>query len=226
MRKQVLAALAVVAIGTLCASQVEAQSKSIGLGLRGGLNLSTVSASPAPSPPEEISSKTGFHAGVVVALDLHEYFGIEIDGLYTQQGFTDTELEPGVDGKLHGAYIQVPIMAKGRYPVGSSVAIRIMGGPAIEFEVGCTISLTAGEIEGSLDCDHPLLDAADRKKTLWSLMFGGGLGINAGPATVFLDVLYDLGLTNLVENPAPDESVKSRTWMFSAGFSYPVAILQ
>ena len=138
-----LAALAFVAIGTLCASQVEAQSKSIGLGLRGGLNLSTVSASPAPSPPEEISSKTGFHAGVVVALDLHEYFGIEIDGLYTQQGFTDTETEPGVR-----------------------------------------------------------------------------------PATVFLDVLYDLGLTNLVENPAPDESVKSRNWMFSAGFTYPVAILQ
>ena len=223
MRKQILAALAVVAIGTLCASQVEAQSKSIGLGLRGGLNLSTVSWSPPLAPTDTISSKTGFHAGVVVALDLHEYFGIEIDGLYTQQGFATTE--PGVDAKLNGAYIQVPIMAKGRYPVGSSVAIRIMGGPAVEFEVGCTVSGTQGGIEASFDCDDPLIDA-DRKKTSWSLMFGGGLGINAGPATVFLDVLYDLGLTNLVENPAPDEAVKSRTWMFSAGFSYPVALLQ
>ena len=223
MRKQIVAALAFVAIGTLFTSQVEAQSKSIGLGLRGGLNnLSTVSWNPPP-PGEEINSKTGFHAGVVVALDLHEYFGIEIDGLYTQQGFATTE--PGVDAKLNGAYIQVPLMAKGRYPVGSSVAIRIMGGPAVEFEVGCTVSGTQGGIEASFDCDDPLIDA-DRKKTSWSLMFGGGLGINAGPATVFLDVLYDLGLTNLVENPAPDESVKSRTWMFSAGFSYPVAILQ
>lgn len=220
MRKQIVAVLAVVAVGTLCASQVEAQSKSIGLGLRGGLNLSTVSWS--PPPPEEISSKTGFHAGVVVALDLHEYFGIEIDGLYTQQGFNSTE--PGTEAKLSGAYIQVPLMAKGRYPVGSSVAIRIMGGPAIEFEVGCTVSGTVGGIEASFDCDDPLV-VVERKKTLWSLMFGGGLGINAGPATVFLDVLYDLGLTNLALD-SPDETVKSRTWMFSAGFSYPVAILQ
>jgi len=223
MKRQMLAALAIVAIGALFATSAEAQSKSIGLGVRGGLNLSSVSWSPALVPPEEVSSKTGFHAGVVVALDVHEYFGIEIDGLYTQQGFASTE--PGIEAKLNGAYIQVPIMVKGRYPVGSSVAIRIMGGPAVEFEVGCTVSGTQGGVEASFDCDDPLIDA-NRKKTLWSLMFGGGLGINAGPATVFLDVLYDLGLTNLVENPAPDEVVKSRTWMFSAGFSYPVAILQ
>ncbi len=221
MRKQILAALAFVAIGALSASQVEAQSKSIGLGLRGGLNLSTVSWNPPP-PGEEINSKTGFHAGVVVALDLHENFGIEIDGLYTQQGFNS--IEPGVDANFNGAYIQVPLMAKGRLPVGSSATIRIMGGPAIEFEVGCTVSGTFSGIEASLDCDDPIV-AADRKTTLWSLMFGGGLGINAGPATVFLDVLYDLGLTNLAVD-SPGETVKGRTWMFSAGFSYPVAILQ
>ena len=221
MRKQIVAALAFVAIGTLFTSQVEAQSKSIGLGLRGGLNLSTVSWSPPP-PGEEINSKTGFHAGVVVALDLHENFGIEIDGLYTQQGFNS--IEPGVDANFNGAYIQVPLMAKGRLPVGSSATIRIMGGPAIEFEVGCTVSGTFSGIEASLDCDDPIV-VADRKTTLWSLMFGGGLGINAGPATVFLDVLYDLGLTNLAVD-SPGETVKGRTWMFSAGFSYPVAILQ
>ena len=221
MRKQILGVLAVVAIGTLCAGQVEAQSKSIGLGLRGGLNLSTVSWSPPP-PGEEINSKTGFHAGVVVALDLHENFGIEIDGLYTQQGLNS--ISTGVDANLNGAYIQVPLMAKGRLPVGSSVAIRIMGGPAIEFEVGCTVSGTISGIEASFDCDDPAV-VVERKKTLWSLMFGGGLGINAGPATVFVDVLYDLGLTNLALD-SPDETVKSRTWMFSAGFSYPVAILQ
>ncbi len=221
MRKQIVAVLAVVAVGTLCASQVEAQSKSIGLGLRGGLNLSTVSWSPPP-PGEEINSKTGFHAGVVVALDLHENFGIEIDGLYTQQGFNS--IEPGVDANFNGAYIQVPLMAKGRLPVGSSATIRIMGGPAIEFEVGCTVSGTFSGIEASFDCDDPVV-VVERKKTLWSLMFGGGLGINAGPATVFVDVLYDLGLTNLALD-SPDETVKSRTWMFSAGFSYPVAILQ
>ena len=222
MRKQIVAVLAVVAVGTLCASQVEAQSKSIGLGLRGGLNLSTVSWSPPLAPTDTISSKTGFHAGVVVALDLHEYFGIEIDGLYTQQGLNS--ISTGVDANLNGAYIQVLLLLKARYPVGSSVAIRIMGGPAIEFEVGCTVSGTFSGIEASLDCDDPIV-VADRNTTLWSLMFGGGLGINAGPATVFLDVLYDLGLTNLAVD-SPGETVKGRTWMFSAGFSYPVAILQ
>jgi hypothetical protein len=220
MRKQVLAALAMVAVGALFANSAEAQSKSIGLGLRGGLNLSTVSWN--PPPPEEINSKTGFHAGLVVALDLHEFFGIEIDGLYTQQGFNS--IEPGVDANFNAAYIQVPLMAKGKLPVGSSVAIRIMGGPAVAFEAGCTVSGTQGGVEASFDCDDPLIDA-DRKKTLWSLMFGGGLGINAGPATVFLDVLYDLGLTNVAVD-SPGETVKGRSWMFSAGFTYPVAILQ
>ena len=220
MKKQILAALALVAVGALFAGSLEAQSKSIGLGVRGGLNLSTVSWTPPP-PGAEINSKTGFHAGLVVALDLHENFGIEIDGLYTQQGFN--AVEPGVDAYLNGAYIQVPLMAKGKLPVGSSVVVRVMGGPAVEFEMGCTVSGTQGGVEASFDCDDPIV-AVERTKTLWSLMFGGGLGINAGPATVFLDVLYDWGLTNLALNPDPNESVKSRTWMFSAGFTYPVAM--
>ena len=219
MRNQMLAALAVVAVGALLASPANAQSKSIGLGLRGGLNLSTVSWDPPP-PGEEINSKTGFHGGAVVALNLHRYFGIELDGLYTQQGFND--VAPGLDATLNGAYIQVPLLAKGMYPVGSSVTIRVLGGAAVEFEVGCNLSGNMGGIEASFDCDDPIV-AVERTQTLWSLMFGGGVGISAGPATVMLDVLYDLGLTNL--DSTDTDNVKSRTWMFSAGFSYPVAML-
>jgi hypothetical protein len=66
------------------------------------------------------------------------------------------------------------------------------------------------------------VDAADRHTTDYSLLFGGGVGIGAGPGELQLDVAYDLGLRNLNSDPSDNSTIKNRTLMITAGYMLPI----
>jgi hypothetical protein len=221
MRRLVLAVLTVTVVAALC--PVAAQAQAFGVGVRGGLNYSTMSLELAPD--EDIDYKTGLHAGVVLAYDIHRVFGLEVDGLYTQKGFKvqETVGTSVLEGTLTPAYIEIPLLAKLRYPLGG-VAPRLLAGGSVAFEVSCKANAKVDGVTvvDGVDCDDPQIQAEERKKTEWSLLFGGGVEIAAGPAVVFLDVLYDLGVTNL--DPTSTQTVKNRAWMFSAGLTYTLAL--
>jgi len=199
----------------------DAQGQAFGFGVRGGLNYSTTSG---VSDLDQVSGwKTGFHAGVVLSGDLHANVGLELDGLYTQKGLKLTEDIGGsvLEGWLIPSYIEIPVLARFRMPLGA-VTPRILAGGSVAFELSCKAN---AEVDGTtiidnVDCDDPLIDLSDRKKTDWSLLGGVGVEIAAGPAVLFVDAMYDLGLANL--DATGLDSVKNRTWMFSLGVQYRV----
>jgi hypothetical protein len=209
MRRLVLAVLTVTVFAALC--PVATQAQAFGVGVRGGLNYSTMILELAPD--EDIDYKTGLHAGVVLAYDIHRVFGLEVDGLYTQKGFKvqETVGTSVLEGTLTPAYIEIPLLAN-------------LAGGSVAFEVSCKANAKVDGVTvvDGVDCDDPQIQAEERKKTEWSLLFGGGVEIAAGPAVVFLDVLYDLGVTNL--DPTSTQTVKNRAWMFSAGLTYTLAL--
>ena len=52
-------------------------------------------------------------------------------------------------------------------------------------------------------------------------MFGANLDVFVGPVILTLDARYQLGLTNLNDDPdAPDESVKNQLWQIMAGLGF------
>jgi hypothetical protein len=95
-----------------------------------------------------------------------------------------------------------------------------MAGGAVAFEASCNVTGQAGGTPVDESCDDPSIDI-ERDKTDFGLLFGAGVGGEAGPVVIFLDAIYDLGIANLTTDAAaPGESVKNRAWMFSAGLEY------
>ena len=223
MKRIVRVAIAVAALLAWGAAQVSAQG--FGIGVRGGLNYSNLSEG-ALDTGQEQGWQTGFHAGLALTSDVHDYFGVEVDALYSTKGVKVTEDLGGgsmLTGSLVPAYIQIPVIARFRMPLGG-VTPRLLAGGAVAFEISCKAK---ADVDGTtvidnLDCDDPSIGADERKGTEWSLLGGVGVEIGAGPAMVFLDAMYNLGITNLDATGIDD--VKSKSWMFSVGVVYKVGL--
>jgi hypothetical protein len=223
MKRTAQVAIAVAAL--LAWGATEAGAQGFGVGARGGLNYSSLSDGAADAG-QEIGWTTGFHAGLALTSDVHEYFGFEVDALYTTKGAKITEDLGGgsmLEGTLVPAYLQIPVLGRFRLPLGG-VTPRLLAGGAVAFELSCKAN---GEVDGTtvidnVDCDDPSIGADERKGTEWSLLGGVGVEIGAGPAMVFLDAMYNLGVTNLDATGTDD--VKSKAWMFSVGVVYKVGL--
>jgi hypothetical protein len=93
MKKLILVAIAIF-IGTMSFSQ------ELDLGVKAGVNFSQI------SDIDNLSSKTGFQAGVFAGIKFTDKIGIQADVLYSQQG---AEFDAG---KFDLNYVNIPIVAK------------------------------------------------------------------------------------------------------------------
>jgi hypothetical protein len=203
------------ALGTVLAAPVVGQGFSVGA--RGGLNYTNLSEEAALTE-FALQWHTGFHAGASLGFAFHPAVAVQLEGWYTQKGVGLEGL--GLDGKFKVAYIELPLLLKARIPTGVPVWPRLMAGGAVAFEASCRVTGQGGGIPIDEPCDDPSIDI-ERDKTDFGLVLGAGVGGQAGPVVVFLDAMYDLGIANLATAAAaPDESVKNRAWLFSAGLEY------
>ena len=84
----------------------------------------------------------------------------------------------------------------------------------------CSLSAEVGGSEESIDCDDPGADVDARKSTDFSVFFGGGVDIAVGSGAISLDVLYDLGLTNLDDSGLEGSDVKNKNLLVLAGYRF------
>jgi hypothetical protein len=193
-----------------------AQAQQVSLGLKGGINSATTTL---VQQGADVGRRTGFHAGAILALRASPRFSVQLEGLYSQRGYRLTAT--GSDATAKADYAQIPLVAVVRIPLtdASPVALRLLAGPTVAFEVSCKV---AGTIEGNpvaVSCDDL---GADRRKLDIGAVVGLGVDFDLHPATVFLTAAYDYGLRNLDSDPMSTSTLKHRTFAFSAGFLVPV----
>jgi hypothetical protein len=195
-------------IGLFAAPQVQAQS--IDLGVKGGVNVATVSTD-IPDIEDIKESQTGFVGGAFVAFGLGSVFSLQPELLYSQKGFAGQEGE--LEANLRTNYIEIPLLLKANLDAGM-LRPAIYAGPVVSFESSCDLTVESFTV----DCDEDEEGFADRKSTDWGVDFGANLDIFVGPVMLVADIRYQLGLTNLVSGEfADEESVKTRAWQFMAG---------
>jgi Outer membrane protein beta-barrel domain len=153
-------------------------------------------------------SRTVWNAGGVMYVGLKPYFGIQGGAVYSQKG-PDSILVDTTVTRFSVNYVNIPLMAVGMFPASGMFKLRALAGPSFNLKVGCG---SAAEGEPVLDCDQ---DAV--KNFEWSLVFGGGLKVGNGVGGLTLDVMYDLGLTN-INNTDQNISFKNRTVSLNIGF--------
>jgi hypothetical protein len=197
-------------LALLIAAPLQAQTT---IGVKGGINIATVDTN-VEDIEDLVESKTGFVGGAFVTFGLGNIFAVQPELLYSQKGFQGDEFDETV--KVNTNYIEIPVLLKAQLKL-AMLRPAIYAGPVVSFETGCDISASGL----SVDCDVGEEGFINRKKTDWAAVFGANLDFFLGPVTLIVDGRYQLGLTNLADDPDfPEEDVKNRVWQFMAGIGW------
>jgi Outer membrane protein beta-barrel domain len=177
-------------------------SLSPSFGVKGGVNFATVSGNDFDNP----DSRTSFHAGVFGEFPVAEIFSVQVEALYSGQGF-----KSDVDGALVGGngkveyqldYINVPVLAKFYLMEGLSIE----AGPQFSFKVNEEIDADANADDGDWD----LNEAED-----FEFGISGGLTFQT-PMGIFATARYNQGITDIFE----DSDAKNSVFQLGIGFKF------
>lgn len=153
-------------------------------------------------------TRTGVVVGLSADFHLANHFGIEIDGLYSQQGAKENS--EGDDLTLHLDYVAVPVLLRYNFPTHTTVRPFIVLGPQVGFRVKC--EATAGS--DSASCED--FAGQNAKSVDFSGTVGAGLGFRVGKEELSLQARYNQGFTKVFDN----SDSKNKVISVIAGFSF------
>ena len=160
------------------------------------------------SDADGVDTRTGVVVGLSADFNLASHFGVEIDGLYSQQGAKENG--DGDDLTLHLDYVAVPVLLRYNFPTHTTVRPFIVLGPQVGFRVKCEAS-AGGE---SASCED--FAGENAKSVDFSGTAGAGLGFKVGKEELSLQARYNMGFTKVFE----DSDSKNRVFSVIAGFSF------
>jgi opacity protein-like surface antigen len=147
----------------------------------------------------EWKNKMGFLVGGGIELFSVPHISLEIEGLYFRKGSKVEVI--GVEGDYTLDVISIPALIK----------VKIMPGPS---------PYVLGGGEFSYILTHKL-DDVDIKNTTKSIdygvIFGAGYELSMPGASLFFEGRYHLGVANILKDPAPGESLKTKALVVIVG---------
>lgn len=204
MRKSMVMLTALFAVGFAGAQEAAAQQNMVGL--KGGF----VAAELTGNLEDGLASRTGFGLGAFLQVMVGPNWSIQPEALYLAKGASEDE----GDGEVKVNYLQIPMLVQYHLPT-PGVSPRLFAGPSVAFEIGCDVE------EGGVSVECGELDI-NTKSADFGLVFGAGVDIPAGGVVLTLDGRYDMGVTNVSDEPEEaDVEIKNRAWEFFAGVGFP-----
>lgn len=171
-------------------------------GVKGGVNFATVTGDDFDSP----DSRTSFHVGALAEFPLAEILSLQVEALYSGQGF-----KSNIPGGLFGGdekveyqldYINVPVLAK----VYIFQGLSLEAGPQFSFKVNEEIDADANADDGDLD----LNEAKD-----FEFGVAGGVTFETQMG-LFATGRYIMGVTDIFE----DSDAKNAVFQIGVGYKF------
>lgn len=213
---------AAVLLLTVPVSSPVATAAPIHLGAKGGVNFANLSFD--TDSDELQDSRTGLAVGAFVTIPVNRFLSIQPEVLYMEKGdeqdFSNelVDLGDGVPVLFSGtlgielANVEVPVLAKlNLSPPGAGISAALFAGPAVGINVTADLVASA---EGSNASAAGSVDVSEFVKSVeFGLVFGGGVEfpLGAGGQTVGVEARFNLGLSDLNDDPTDDETINSRT---------------
>lgn len=166
----------VIAAGFLAGGFI-AQGQTLNLGLKGGLNLATLSGVDDGS----IQNRAAYHAGIFLNVPVTPQISIQPEAVYSSQGAKYT-LGSNEVHNLQLNYVNIPVMVQAHVGGG----FYAQAGP--QLGILTSVNDKVGGIETNF------FDKQDFKTT--DVAVGVGLGYK-GSSGLGLDARYNLGVTNV-----------------------------
>lgn len=211
MRKIQAPVVAGFLIFLLCAYPLSAQ-----VGLKAGINLSTLSQKGADLISLSWEPAIGFTVGAFYAFNINDYLTIQPELYYSKKG-----------GKLEGSlfnllaskslsihYLELPLLLKIKFPTPGRIKPNVFVGPYGSLKLS-----DKGEIKVfGIELEEELIKI---KGSDFGLVFGGGIDFKVRDAVVILDIRYDLGLVNIAEPLLGVENeMKNRSLILMVGVGF------
>lgn len=214
--KQIFGGTILVLAGALVQAPQPVQAQNV-LGFGVGASIAKVGGDIGDDLDE---SRVGITASASITFPLSGNLGLQIGAGYTEKG-GEGDIDGGT-GTLRLDYIDVPVLLRLGIPSAGPLAAHGYLGAALGFESKCEVEGSEGGVSFTVDCDT-FEGEFERKSVDVGLV--GGLGIDyeiGAQMSLVLDLLYNLGLTDVHDTDAPDESVKNRTFLIRAGLAIPL----
>lgn len=204
MKKIVLAAIAVVALGTSSYAQ-----QQVKFGPKAGVSFANLSKG---SDFNDAKMRTAFHVGAVAEIKFNDKFSLQPEVLYSAQG---SEITRGtnnayVTSTIKNDYINIPIMAKYYIVEGFSIEAGPQVGFLMKSETESTANVAGISAGGKVDT----------KSNFNSTDFGVNFGLAYDlPQGFFINGRYNLGLTDVVKDNKGD-AVKNNVIQVGVGYKF------
>lgn len=155
----------------------------IQFGVKGGLNLSTVTVSNG-FDGYSYSTLANFNAGVFLKIPVVRFFSVQPEVYYSGQGFKGVDGSTGFNYSEHVNYLNIPVLAK----------FTTRSGFFLETGPQLGLKLNAKDKEQGVSTDaSAYYNSAD-----FSWVFGAGYKIPMAP--VAIDLRYNAGITNVAND--------------------------
>ncbi len=202
--------LAIALLGGIWSAQAQ-------LGIKAGINLATLAESEFEDSFDDYKAKaiTGLQAGLLLDLPITDMFSLQPELIWIQKGGRSTySLNPNnqIERRVTYNYVEVPVLFKIKAPFSSdsNFGLFLLGGPFAGFalngkgEVKTTIlGLTS---TSTFDVDY-----GDEGNTQRRFDWGISAGLGAYIGSIFLDLRYNLGFNNLLDENAASSGQKRPT---------------
>lgn len=187
-----------------------ARAAGVDAGVKGGVNMSDLNVENTTDPED---SRSGMAAGAWVGLAVTNMFSIQPEALFMMKGDQGRDVVDGtevtVTAKLD--YVQVPVLAKLALAPEATVRPTLFAGPTVGINTSSKLSAKGENEDASAEVEVNLKD--DTKPIEMGVVFGGGLEFPFGDSaqSFGVEARYDLGLTNVVDNPDTGGETRTRT---------------
>ncbi len=175
------------------ASELHAQRGAIGL--KGGINITSVSDAPGSS------SQTRFVGGLYWSGE-KQMLVVQPEVLYSVRAVKQPD-PGGGESTFKENFVQIPLLFGARIGKGEYTLTPYVG-PSLAFKTSCQVEGSTG----SQDCDQ-IAGAPDIHGSLWSIDFGVAFDAWLKKTVLTIDLRYDLGLSSI-------DDVEDSKWRYLA----------
>ncbi len=156
-----------------------------------------------------------FGAGFNFPVDADGFLSIQPELLYIQKGVGAKSGNTTAD--VHINYLELPVLVKISFG-SETIKGYVNAGPSIGYAL-------SGKTKIGSTTSKITFDDTDNR-TDFGLQFGGGVGFQAGPGSILLDLRYGYGLTNTSKTPSggnsSDYKSQNRVVAVSVGYAIPL----
>ena len=177
---------------------LNANAQGTAYGIKGGVSLASFSG----DDTDELDTRTGFMIGGFVTFPMGSAISIQPEVFYAQKGTKFDDLGSDVTFKLD--YIDIPVLFK--YTLaGENATPYFLFGPYIGFNITSERSANGQ----SVDLDNVA-------STDFGLVFGIGVNFQK----FLLEVRYDMGLSNIIDDDTDPDSLNNTAFHLMLGYSF------